>query len=141
MDLVQLTTHIDATAVRAALGTPDAYVTRESRDVVDQQVRERASAAALLILFDGGTHEEHLLPDGGTLRIGRSITADIPLEDPMISRKHAVIERSGNTIRVLDDRSLNGVFVNGERIDGSRALADADEIQIAGFVLRLIVPS
>ncbi|MBO9533034.1 MAG: FHA domain-containing protein [Solirubrobacteraceae bacterium] len=141
MDLVQLTTHIDATAVRAAIGTPDAYVTRESRDIVDQQVRERASVAALLILFDGGRHEEHELHDGGTLRIGRSITADIPLEDPMISRKHAVIERHGSTIRVLDDRSLNGVFVNGARIDGSQTLGDADEVQIAGFVMRLILPS
>jgi pSer/pThr/pTyr-binding forkhead associated (FHA) protein len=141
MDLVQLTTHIDATAVRQALGTPDSFATRESRDIVDQQVRERASIAAVLILFDGGQHEEHELHDGGALRIGRSITADIPLEDPMISRKHAVVERHGSTIRVLDDRSLNGVFVNGERIDGSRTLGDADEVQIAGFVLRLVLPS
>ena len=141
MDLVQLTTHIDATAVRLAAGTPDAFVTRESRDLVDQQVRERATAAAIIILFDGGTHEEHELAAGGNLRIGRSITADIPLEDPMISRKHAVIERHDDVIRVLDVRSMNGVFVNGERIDGQRALRDGDEVQIAGFVLRLVLPS
>ncbi|MFT4034667.1 MAG: FHA domain-containing protein [Patulibacter sp.] len=141
MDLVQLTTHIDATAVQLAVVGPDAFVTRTSRDLVDQQVRERASAAAIVILFDGSEHQLFDLADGATLRIGRSITADIPLEDPMISRKHAVIERHGNTVRVLDDRSLNGVYVNGVRIAEQCALADADEIQIAGFVLRLVRPS
>jgi pSer/pThr/pTyr-binding forkhead associated (FHA) protein len=141
MDLVQLTTHIDATAVRVAAGTPDAFATRESRDVIDEQVRERASSAALLILFDGGTHEVHELGTGTSLRIGRSITADLQLEDPMISRKHAVIERDRETVRVLDDRSLNGVFVNGERIEEQQVLGDRDEVQIAGFVLRLVLPS
>lgn len=139
MDLVQLTTHIDATAVRVAAGTPDAFATRESRDIVDQQVRERTSSAAVLILFDGGTHEIHPLAAGTSVRIGRSITADITLEDPMISRKHAVIEHDGDTARVLDDRSLNGVFVNGERISEQRALADGDEVQLGGFVLKLIL--
>jgi FHA domain len=139
MDLVQLTTHIDATAVRVAAGTPEAYATRESRDRVDEQVRERTSSAAVLILFDGGTHELHELGDGGSLRIGRSITADIQLEDPMISRKHAVIERHDGAVRVLDDRSLNGVFVNGERVDEQQTLGDGDEVHIAGFVLRLVI--
>jgi len=141
MDLVQLTTHIDATAVRVAAGTPDAFATRESRDIIDQQVRERATSAAILILFDGGDHELHQLGEGASLRVGRSITADIPLEDPMISRKHAVIERHSGTVRVLDDRSLNGVFVNGERVEEQRILGDGDEVQIAGFVLRLVLPS
>jgi pSer/pThr/pTyr-binding forkhead associated (FHA) protein len=141
MDLVQLTTHIDATAIRVAAGTPDAFATRESRDIIDQQVRERASSAAIMILFDGGKHELFELVDRGSLRIGRSMTADIQLEDPMISRKHAVVERHDGAIRVLDDRSLNGVFVNGDRIDEQRTLADGDEVQIAGFVMRLVLPS
>lgn len=138
MDLVQLTTHIDATAVRAATSTPDTFATRESRDVVARQVRASSSRAALLILFDGGEHTEIDLTEGSH-RIGRSITADIQLEDPMISRKHAVIERSGPSIRVLDDRSLNGVFVNGERVELQRPLGDGDEVQIGGFVLRLLL--
>jgi pSer/pThr/pTyr-binding forkhead associated (FHA) protein len=141
MDLVQLTTHIDATAVRVAAGTPAAYDTRASRDVIDQQVRERTSRGALLIVFDGATHDVHELTEGGSLRIGRSITADIQLEDPMISRKHAVVERHDGAVRVLDDRSLNGVFVNGERVDEQCGLSDGDEVQIAGFVLRLVVPT
>lgn len=138
MDVVQLTTHIDATAVRAATTTPETFATRESRDLVAEQVRASTSRAAVLILFDGGSHTEIDLTEGSH-RIGRSITADIQLEDPMISRKHAVIERAGRMVRVLDDRSLNGVYVNRERIDSSQSLADGDEVQIAGFVLRLLL--
>lgn len=138
MDVVQLTTHIDATAVRVATNSPQAFVTRESRDLVAEQVRESTSRAAVLILFDGGEHAVIDLTDGSH-RIGRSITADIQLEDPMISRKHAVIERSGTSIRVLDDRSLNGVFVNGERVELQRPLDSGDEVQIGGFVLRLLI--
>jgi pSer/pThr/pTyr-binding forkhead associated (FHA) protein len=138
MDVVQLTTHIDATAVRAAAISPDAYITRESRDQVAEQVRESTSRAAVLILFEGGEHTVHDLTVGSH-RIGRSITADIQLEDPMISRKHAVIERDGASVRVLDDRSLNGVFVNGERVELQRGLGNGDEVQIGGFVLRLLL--
>lgn len=138
MDVVQLTTHIDATAVRAATTTPETFATRESRDLVAQQVLASTSLAAVLILFDGGEHSVIDLSEGSH-RIGRSVTADIQLEDPMISRKHAVIERAAGMVRVLDDRSLNGVYVNRERIDTQRSLRNGDEVQIAGFVLRLLV--
>ena len=62
-------------------------------------------------------------------RIGRSLAADIRFDDPTVSRRHALIVRQPDGLRVLDDRSLNGVFVNGERVEWS-ALADSDEIVI-----------
>jgi hypothetical protein len=62
-------------------------------------------------------------------RIGRSLAADIRFDDPTVSRRHALIVRQPDGLRVLDDRSLNGVFVNGERVEWS-ALADADEVVI-----------
>jgi predicted RNA-binding Zn-ribbon protein involved in translation (DUF1610 family) len=62
-------------------------------------------------------------------RIGRSLAADIRFDDPTVSRRHALIVRQPDGLRVLDDRSLNGVFVNGERVEWS-TLADADEIVI-----------
>ncbi|MGZ4174072.1 MAG: FHA domain-containing protein, partial [Solirubrobacteraceae bacterium] len=46
-------------------------------------------------------------------RIGRSLAADIRFDDPTVSRRHALIVRQPDGLRVLDDRSLNGVFVNG----------------------------
>ena len=62
-------------------------------------------------------------------RIGRSLAADIRFDDPTVSRRHALIVRQPDGLRVVDDRSLNGVFVNGERVEWS-ALADHDEIVI-----------
>src|SRR5260370_28962143 len=62
-------------------------------------------------------------------RVGRSLAADIRFDDPTVSRRHALIVRQPDGLRVLDDRSLNGVFVNGERVEWS-ALADGDEVVI-----------
>jgi len=65
----------------------------------------------------------------GTTRIGRSPTADICLEDPTVSRRHAMVIREGDSVRILDDRSLNGVFVNGERVTG-KVLTDRDVVML-----------
>jgi FHA domain/Zinc-ribbon containing domain len=62
-------------------------------------------------------------------RIGRSLAADLRFDDPTVSRRHALVVRQADGVRVLDDRSLNGVFVNGARVEG-RTLADGDEIVI-----------
>jgi pSer/pThr/pTyr-binding forkhead associated (FHA) protein len=70
-------------------------------------------------------------------RIGRSLAADIRFDDPTVSRRHALIVRQPDGLRVLDDRSLNGVFVNGERVEWS-TLADSDEIVIGRHHLHFI---
>jgi hypothetical protein len=74
----------------------------------------------------------------GWSRIGRSATAEIRLDDPTVSRRHAVIVRTPEgELRVLDDRSLNGVFVNGEAVEWS-PLADGDELAIGRYRLLVI---
>ena len=70
-------------------------------------------------------------------RIGRSLAADIRFDDPTVSRRHALIVRQPDGLRVLDDRSLNGVFVNGERVEWS-TLADGDEIVIGRHHLHFV---
>ena len=89
----------------------------------------------------------HLIVDGqqvalteGTTRIGRSPTADICLEDPSVSRRHAMILREGESVRILDDRSLNGVFVNGERVT-ARVLEDGDVLQLGRNELVFAAPA
>ena len=67
-------------------------------------------------------------------RIGRSLAADVRFDDPTVSRRHALIVRQPDGVRVLDDRSLNGVFVNGERIEG-KLLQDGDEIVVGRYRL------
>lgn len=71
----------------------------------------------------------------GWTRIGRSIAADIRLDDPSVSRRHAlVVSEAGEALRVLDDRSLNGVFVNGDLVEWGK-LADGDELAIGRYRL------
>lgn len=71
-------------------------------------------------------------------RIGRSLAADVHFDDPTVSRRHALIVHQPDGVRVLDDRSLNGVFVNGERIEG-RLLQDGDEIIVGRYRLGYLV--
>lgn len=70
-------------------------------------------------------------------RIGRSLAADIRFDDPTVSRRHALIVRQADGVRVMDDRSLNGVFVNGERVEWS-PLSDGDEILVGRHSLRFL---
>jgi pSer/pThr/pTyr-binding forkhead associated (FHA) protein len=70
-------------------------------------------------------------------RIGRSLAADVRFDDPTVSRRHALIVRQPDGVRVLDDRSLNGVFVNGARIEG-KVLKDGDEIIVGRYRLSFL---
>ncbi len=58
-------------------------------------------------------------------------------DDPTVSRRHALIVRHPDGVRLLDDRSLNGVFVNGARVDG-KALQDGDEIIVGRYRLAFL---
>jgi hypothetical protein len=70
-------------------------------------------------------------------RIGRSLAADVRFDDPTVSRRHALVVRQADGVRVLDDRSLNGVFVNGSRIEW-KVLKDGDEIVVGRYRLRFL---
>lgn len=97
---------------------------------------ERARALAdgpgeYLALDEGG--EIRLVPlTREWTRIGRSLAADVRFDDPTVSRRHALLVRQADGVRVLDDRSLNGVFVNGERVDW-RVVRDGDEILVGRY--------
>ena len=73
-------------------------------------------------------------------RVGRSLAADIRFDDPTVSRRHALIVRGPDGVKVLDDRSLNGVFVNGDRVEG-RTLQDGDEVLVGCHSLRFLALS
>ena len=75
---------------------------------------------------------------GGWTRIGRSAAADLRLDDATVSRRHALVVRTPeNELRALDDRSLNGLFVNGEKVEW-KALAAGDELEIGRYRLYVL---
>jgi pSer/pThr/pTyr-binding forkhead associated (FHA) protein len=67
-------------------------------------------------------------------RIGRSMAADLRFDDATVSRRHALVVNQPEGVRVLDDRSLNGIYVNGRRVEWS-PLADGDEVAIGRHTL------
>jgi pSer/pThr/pTyr-binding forkhead associated (FHA) protein len=65
------------------------------------------------------------------------LTADIRFDDPTVSRRHAIIVRQNGSVRVLDDRSLNGVFLRGKRVEWGE-LGDGDELIVGRYRLFFI---
>ncbi|HET7444991.1 MAG TPA: FHA domain-containing protein [Solirubrobacterales bacterium] len=83
---------------------------------------------------DDGSISTHEIRQGWT-RIGRSANSNVCLDDPTVSRRHAlIVAEPGKDLRVLDDRSLNGVFVNGHSVEWGR-LRDGDLLTIGRFSL------
>lgn len=76
------------------------------------------------------------LRDGWT-RVGRSLSAQVRLEDPTVSRRHALLYRDETGTHILDDHSLNGVFRNGERVQHAE-LEDGDEIAVGRYRIHFI---
>ncbi|MGI9557599.1 MAG: FHA domain-containing protein [Solirubrobacterales bacterium] len=103
-----------------------------------QGARARVGAEGVYVaLEEGGRVRVEALTTGWT-RIGRSAAADVRLDDPTVSRRHAqVVRTETDEVRVIDDRSLNGVFVNGSRIEWS-PLSDGDELAIGRYRLRIL---
>ena len=92
-----------------------------------------------LAYVDSGELKLHQLRLQWT-RIGRSLAADIRFDDPTVSRRHALVVLQDDGVRVLDDRSLNGVFVNGERVEW-RILRDGDEVVVGRYHMRFLTCS
>jgi pSer/pThr/pTyr-binding forkhead associated (FHA) protein len=116
---------------------------RTPRPRVSDRVRRHAALTAeqlrpgrYLAIEDGG--EVVVISVGeGALRIGRGIGADVVLEDRSVSRRHAVITCRAGEVVLLDDRSLNGVWVNGERV-GQATLRDGDSIAVGDVQMRFL---
>jgi pSer/pThr/pTyr-binding forkhead associated (FHA) protein len=98
------------------------------------EAREAVEREGDYLAFDEDGQLRVIGLEGGWTRIGRSLAADIRFDDPTVSRRHAMVHRAEGVTRVLDDRSLNGVFVNGDRVD-MRTLSDGDELTIGRFRL------
>jgi hypothetical protein len=124
------------TFVRASLFPGGRFARREELAESDETSAELAALARPLVTSPG----DHLAyRDGGEVRveplarewtrIGRSLAADIRFDDATVSRRHALVMRQPDGIRVVDDRSLNGVYVNGNRVEW-RTLHDGDEVVV-----------
>jgi predicted RNA-binding Zn-ribbon protein involved in translation (DUF1610 family) len=98
------------------------------------EAREAIERPGEYLAFDDNGTLQVVELDAAWTRIGRSLSADIRFDDATVSRRHAMLHRQDGDTRILDDRSLNGVFVGGERIE-MHELSDGDQITIGRFNL------
>jgi class 3 adenylate cyclase len=101
-------------------------------------MRVAARDAPIVSIVDG-VDGERRVPIDGELTLGRADDADLVIDDPEISRTHAVITQTADGIEVRDLSSLNGTWVNGERINTTTALAPGDVVKIGKTRIEVLV--
>lgn len=125
----ELTTPVDAGAQAVAPGRPFA------RGAV-------TAGVAYLVVVDGA--------DSGVLRgtaltvrsgnvVGRAAGTDISLSDAYTSSEHARFRQVGERWMLDDLESMNGSYINGQRVRGSQSLADGDTVQLGRVVLQFVL--
>ena len=115
----------------------EAFDAPEVPDSLDPLEDLGIHGAALIVRSGGGRAGESFVPQGERTLIGRSPDCAIFLDDVTVSRRHAaLVEREGRWF-VEDQGSLNGTFVNRERVETSE-LSDGDELQIGKYRLTFL---
>jgi pSer/pThr/pTyr-binding forkhead associated (FHA) protein len=117
---------------------PVPFATTESHEAVSPDETAPATLAPAhagrhLVLEQDGQRRVLALTRPIT-RIGRGFGSTIQLEDQSVSRRHAIVMQRRGRVRILDDRSSNGLFVNGRRVLEAE-LRDGDVIVLGRVVL------
>lgn len=109
--------------------------TGESGDEeVTVSVGEAAEGAGVLVVKRGANAGSRFVLGPGITSLGRHPDSDIFLDDVTVSRRHAEVIAEAGGFRVRDVGSLNGTYLNRERIEEAR-LANGDELQVGKFRL------
>ena len=120
----------DATTTTYRVGETGELEPIEVEDVV-------AKGAALIIRSGGGRTGESFALEDERVSIGRRPDSQIFLDDVTVSRDHAILVRRGGDYYLDDCGSLNGTYVNRQRVESHR-LEDGDELQIGTYKLTFL---
>ena len=123
----------DSTLTLHGLGAPDQDTTHEDEELA-VSLDELTGGQGLLVVKRGDNAGSKFLLDKDLTSCGRHPSSDIFLDDITVSRRHAELLREGNRFLVKDTGSLNGTYVNRERVDVAE-LVSGDELQIGKFKL------
>jgi hypothetical protein len=110
----------------------ETFAIAESGDSLDTLDGIALHGVVLVVRSGGGRSGETFPLEESPTVIGRSPECGIFLDDVTVSRRHAVFTRDGDRWRLEDQGSLNGTFVNRDRVD-TAVLSDGDEIQIGKY--------
>jgi pSer/pThr/pTyr-binding forkhead associated (FHA) protein len=107
-------------------------------EVLDEELAlalgELPESTAMVVVKRGPNAGSKFVLDSDVIRAGRHPDSDIFLDDITVSRRHAEIHRGDGGYSVRDAGSLNGTYLNRERIDEA-PLTNGDELQIGKFRL------
>jgi len=98
------------------------------------------SGVGMVVVRRGPNQGSSFMLDRTVTSLGRHPDSDIFLDDVTVSRRHAEITRSDRGYEVRDAGSLNGTYVDHERVELA-PLRDLNEIQIGRFVLTFVLGS
>jgi pSer/pThr/pTyr-binding forkhead associated (FHA) protein len=113
------------------LDSPDEAPDELSADLLLESL---PAGNALLVVQRGPNAGSRFLLDKDLTTVGRHPDSDIFLDDVTVSRRHAEFSRDGDGFVVRDVGSLNGTYLNRERIE-STPVGSGDEVQVGKFLL------
>ncbi len=133
---------VTADAAGESTATINIAAARDKADTSDRALSPVDAAAvdalptghALLVVQRGPGAGSRFLLDADQVNAGRHPDSEIFLDDVTVSRRHAEFHRDGGAFTVADTGSLNGTYVNRDRIDRVQ-LNDGDEVQIGKYRL------
>ena len=132
---VETTSTISLTALEGALeGEPHSHSDSVPNAADSGALEALPAGSALLVVKRGPNAGSRFLLDADVTTAGRHPESDIFLDDVTVSRRHAEFAREGGSFLVRDVGSLNGTYLNRERIDAA-GLAGGDEVQIGKYRL------
>jgi pSer/pThr/pTyr-binding forkhead associated (FHA) protein len=114
--------------------SPQEAVEAEVESDVSAPVEELREGTAMLVVRRGPNAGSRFLLNKDVVTAGRHPESDIFLDDITVSRRHAEIRRTVNGFTVHDVGSLNGTYVNRDRVE-DHELSNGDELQVGKFKL------
>jgi DNA-binding NtrC family response regulator len=112
-----------------------------TRSFTTEPVSVRAPRSFHFLVVERASSRSVPLPPVGFLLIGRGAEADIRLDDPSVSRKHARVMVQEDAVRLIDLDSRNGIRVNGAPIQGAREISLNDVVSVGEVTLHLRRPA
>ena len=109
----------------------------ESRTATHLALEVPEDDGAMLVVVRGANAGSRYSIGGAVTTIGRHPDSDVFLDDVTVSRRHSEIRRSSTGYEIADTGSLNGTYVNGERVESS-VLREADQLQVGKFKLVVV---
>ncbi len=108
------------------------YIEDISTEILED-IKNMPEGVSGLVIIKGPNVGDKFLINKPKLTIGRNPQSDIFLDDITVSRKHAMLMKTGKDFKIKDSGSLNGSYINGKIVENA-VLENMDRIQIGKYI-------